>query len=87
MLSSGGFPEHHTTKDKIKLIDFDHLLVAANFLNSFIVEMGNKNNQLVWNQSTIYFRELISGSWNMVAGINLASLFSFSKNIRRRKRG
>jgi len=42
MLSSGGFPEHHTTKDKIQLIDFDHLLVAANFLNSIIVELGNE---------------------------------------------
>jgi hypothetical protein len=42
MFSSGGFPEHHTTKDKIELIDFDHLLVAANFLHSFIVELGNE---------------------------------------------
>ncbi len=42
MLSSGGFPEHHTIQDKIDLIDFDHLLVAANFLHSFIVELGNK---------------------------------------------
>ena len=44
MLSSGGFPEHHTTKDKIELIDFDHLLVAANFLHSYIVELGDERN-------------------------------------------
>ena len=42
MLSSGGFPEHHTTKDKIELIDYDHLVVAANFLHSYIVELGNE---------------------------------------------
>lgn len=41
MISSGGFLEHHTTKDKIELIDFDHLLVAANFLHSYIIELGN----------------------------------------------
>ncbi len=42
---------------------------------------GDKQNQLVWNQSTSYFKELIGGSRNMVAGINLASLLSFSKNL------
>jgi hypothetical protein len=41
MLSSGGFPEHHTPQDKINLIDFDHLLVATKFLYSFIIELGN----------------------------------------------
>jgi hypothetical protein len=41
MLSSGGFPEHHTPQDKINLIDFDHLLVAAKFLYSFVIELGN----------------------------------------------
>lgn len=42
MLSSGGFPEHHNYKDKIDLIDFDHLLSASRFLNSLIVELGNE---------------------------------------------
>lgn len=42
MLSSGGFPEHHKSEDKIDLIDFDHLFVASNFLYSFIVELGNE---------------------------------------------
>ena len=56
-------------------------IISANNIFYRLDTRGNKNNQLVWNQSTIYFRELISGSWNMVAGINLASLFSFSKNI------
>lgn len=42
MLSSGGFPEHHTLQDTIDLIDFDHLCVATDFLNSFIVELGNE---------------------------------------------
>jgi hypothetical protein len=41
MLSSGGFSEHHTPKDKIDLIDFDHLFITSNFLYSFIVELGN----------------------------------------------
>jgi hypothetical protein len=41
MLSSGGFPEHHTHEDNIDLIDFDHLLVASDFLYSSIVELGN----------------------------------------------
>ncbi|MBU0528780.1 BamA/TamA family outer membrane protein [bacterium] len=42
---------------------------------------GDKNNQLVWNQSTSYFKELIGGSRNMVVGVNLASILSFSKNL------
>jgi hypothetical protein len=41
MLSSGGFSDHHTTRDKIDLIDFDHLQVAAKLLYSFIIELGN----------------------------------------------
>jgi len=42
---------------------------------------GNKNNQFVWNQSSSYFKELIGGDMNMVAGINLSSLLSFSKKL------
>lgn len=42
---------------------------------------GNKNNQLVWNQSTSYFKELIGGDRNMVAGLNLSSLLSLSKTL------
>ncbi len=42
---------------------------------------GDRNNQLVWNQSTSYFKELIGGSRNMVAGVNLANLLSFSKTL------
>ncbi len=42
MLSSGGFPEHHTIRDKIDLIDFEHLSIAAKFLHSFIVKLGNE---------------------------------------------
>jgi len=42
MLSSGGFPEHHTIWDKIDLIDFNHLLVSTKFLNSLIIELGNE---------------------------------------------
>ena len=44
MLSSGGFPEHHTLRDKIEWIDFEHLHMAAHFLQSFIVEIGNSSN-------------------------------------------
>jgi hypothetical protein len=40
MLSSGGFPEHHTFQDNVSLIDFDHLLVASNLLYFFISELG-----------------------------------------------
>jgi len=42
MLSSGGFNEHHTTRDKINLIDFNHLHEAAKLLYSFIMELGNE---------------------------------------------
>lgn len=41
MLSSGGFPEHHTIHDNIDLIDLDHLFRSAKFLYSFILEAGN----------------------------------------------
>ncbi|MFX0142403.1 MAG: M28 family metallopeptidase, partial [Candidatus Hodarchaeota archaeon] len=44
MLSSGGFPEHHTPQDKINLIDFEHLLKAAKLLHSFIMELGNEHH-------------------------------------------
>ena len=40
---------------------------------------GDRNNQFVWNQSTSYFKELIGGRRNMVAGVNIANLLSFSK--------
>ncbi len=42
---------------------------------------GDRNNQLVWNQSTSYFKELIGCSRNTVAGVNIANLLSFSKNL------
>jgi len=42
ILGSGGFSEHHTTQDKIDLIDFEHLYKAAKLLHSFIMELGNK---------------------------------------------
>lgn len=44
MLSSGGFPEHHKPEDKIDLIDFEHLYIAAKFLYSYITELGNTIN-------------------------------------------
>jgi outer membrane protein assembly factor BamA len=56
-------------------------IISANSIFYRLDIKGNKNNQLVWNQSTSYFMELIGGSRNMVAGVNLASLFSFSKNL------
>jgi len=52
--------------------------------NSFFYRLdanGDRNNQLVWNQSTSYFNELIGGSRNMVAGVNITNLLSFSKNL------
>lgn len=36
LLSSGGFDEHHTTQDKITLIDFGHLQKASQLLQSLI---------------------------------------------------
>ena len=42
---------------------------------------GERNNQVVWNHSTSFFKELISGKRNMVLGTNLASLLSFSKDL------
>lgn len=56
-------------------------IISSNSIFYRLDIKGGKNNQLVWNQSTSYFKELIGGSRNMVAGINLASLLSFSKNL------
>jgi Zn-dependent M28 family amino/carboxypeptidase len=42
ILSSGGFNEYHQPQDKIGLIDFDHLLNAADVLKSLVSELGNK---------------------------------------------
>ncbi len=36
ILGSGGFDEHHTTKDKIELIDFPHLQKAIKVIVNFI---------------------------------------------------
>lgn len=38
LLGSGGFPEHHTTADKIDLIDFKHLQKATRLLKEFIAQ-------------------------------------------------
>ena len=54
MLGSGGFPEHHTPQDKIDLIDFDHLLAAAKFLYSFIIELGNVQQSYKKTEKLIY---------------------------------
>lgn len=56
-------------------------IINANSIFYRLDIKGDKQNQLVWNQSTSYFKELIGGSRNMVVGINLASLLSFSKNL------
>ncbi len=42
---------------------------------------GDRNNQIVWSQSTSYFKEIIGGNRNMVVGFNFANLLSFSKNL------
>ena len=41
ILSSGGHSDHHTPEDKINMIEFDHLHVAAKFLYLFIMELAN----------------------------------------------
>lgn len=56
MLSSGGFPEHHTVHDKIDMIDFEHLFNAAKLLHSYIIELGDapilsKSNQFTETES------------------------------------
>ena len=42
MLSSGGFPEHHSIQDTINLIDFEHLYIASQLLYALIRELGDK---------------------------------------------
>ncbi len=56
-------------------------IISSNSIFYRLDASGEKNNQFVWNQSTSYFKELIGGSINMVAGINFASLLSFSKSL------
>ncbi len=56
-------------------------IISSNSLFSRLDMRGNRNNQIIWNQSTSYFKELIGGYRNMVAGLNLSSLLSFSKNL------
>jgi len=41
LLGSGGFDEHHSTKDKIDLIDFEHLQKASKLLYQLIKELGD----------------------------------------------
>ena len=41
LLGSGGFPEHHSTSDKIDLIDFGHLRKATLVLITLIRDLGN----------------------------------------------
>jgi hypothetical protein len=36
ILSSGGFPEHHTLKDTVALIDFDHLAKTTSVIISYV---------------------------------------------------
>jgi hypothetical protein len=40
ILSSGGFPEHHTTKDTITWIDFDHLTRATSVIITYVRELA-----------------------------------------------
>jgi hypothetical protein len=40
ILSSGGFPEHHTSKDTVALIDFDHLTHTTSVIISYVRELA-----------------------------------------------
>jgi hypothetical protein len=40
ILSSGGFPEHHTANDGIALIDFDHLTRASSVIIDFVRKLA-----------------------------------------------
>jgi len=42
LLSSGGFDEHHTPKDKTDLIDFDHLKKVSRLLNKLVRQLADK---------------------------------------------
>jgi Zn-dependent M28 family amino/carboxypeptidase len=42
LLGSGGFDEHHTTRDNIDLIDFEHLGKATKLLIKLLTCIGNK---------------------------------------------
>lgn len=40
ILSSGGFPEHHTSKDAVGLIDFDHLARATRVIIRYVRDLA-----------------------------------------------
>jgi hypothetical protein len=42
LLGSGGFEEHHTPRDKIDLIDFEHLRKATALLCNLVLLIGNR---------------------------------------------
>lgn len=46
-----GLSDHHTTLDKIDLIDFDHLYKAAKLLYPFIIELGNEQQSSETNKT------------------------------------
>ncbi|MFC1565939.1 BamA/TamA family outer membrane protein [Candidatus Neomarinimicrobiota bacterium] len=56
-------------------------IISTNSIFYRLDTNGDRNNQLVWNQSTSYFKELIGGSRNTVVGVNIANLLSFSKTL------
>jgi len=41
LLGSGGFPEYHTPRDNLDLIDFEHLHRVALFVLDYVKELGN----------------------------------------------
>lgn len=40
IVSSGGFPEHHTLQDSVALMDFDHLTRATSVIISYVRELA-----------------------------------------------
>lgn len=47
ILGSSGFPERHTPRDTVDLIDFEHLRNVSVLLYAYITELGNQSDPLI----------------------------------------
>lgn len=51
IVSSGGFPEHHTSKDSVALIDFDHLTSATSAIISYVRELAGADDTILIHEN------------------------------------
>lgn len=56
-------------------------ILSSHILLARLDTKGEENNQLVWEQSTSIFHELIDGKWNTVLGANVSSRLSQGKDL------